>query len=141
MAVTCTLLVSTTALGLFLLFIGDSNGLFLVNSEVKVVKETKEQWAVLVAGSNGWDNYRHQADVCHAYQVLHQHGVPDDHIVVMMYDDIAHDMMNPTPGIIINHPNGSDVYHGVPKDYVNASVCPEIFLQVIFFLVETLVPI
>ena len=30
-----------------------------------------------------------QADVCHAYQVLHAHGVPDDHIVVMMYDDIA----------------------------------------------------
>ena len=26
-------------------------------------------WAVLVAGSEGWDNYRHQADVCHAYQV------------------------------------------------------------------------
>ena len=30
-----------------------------------------------------------QADVCHAYQILHAHGVPDDHIVVMMYDDIA----------------------------------------------------
>ena len=28
-----------------------------------------EVWAVLVAGSRGWDNYRHQADVCHAYQV------------------------------------------------------------------------
>ena len=26
-------------------------------------------WALLVAGSAGWDNYRHQADVCHAYQV------------------------------------------------------------------------
>ena len=24
---------------------------------------------------------------------------------------------NPTPGIVINRPNGSDVYHGVPKDY------------------------
>jgi legumain len=27
-------------------------------------------WALLVAGSNGYDNYRHQADICHAYQVL-----------------------------------------------------------------------
>lgn len=26
-------------------------------------------WALLIAGSNGWGNYRHQADVCHAYQV------------------------------------------------------------------------
>ena len=30
-----------------------------------------------------------QADVCHAYQILHAHGLTDDHIVVMMYDDIA----------------------------------------------------
>ena len=24
-----------------------------------------------------------QADVCHAYQIVHAHGVPDDHIIVM----------------------------------------------------------
>lgn len=46
-------------------------------------------WAVLVAGSNGYYNYRHQADVCHAYQVLHKHGIPDTNIIVFMYDDIA----------------------------------------------------
>ncbi len=46
-------------------------------------------WAVLVAGSNGWYNYRHQADVCHAYQILHKNGIPDSNIVVMMYDDLA----------------------------------------------------
>ena len=31
-----------------------------------------------------------QADVCHAYQILHKHGIPDENIVVMMYDDIAY---------------------------------------------------
>ena len=87
-------------------------------------------WVFLVAGSNGWYNYRHQADVCHAYQIVHDHGVPDDHIIVMMYDDIAYNIENPTPGKIINHPNGTDVYHGVPKDYVCGSVRPDIFLQV-----------
>jgi legumain len=46
-------------------------------------------WAVLVAGSNGYYNYRHQADVCHSYQVLHDHGIPDSNIIVFMYDDIA----------------------------------------------------
>ena len=46
-------------------------------------------WAVLVAGSNGWYNYRHQADVCHAYQILHKNGIPDSNIIVMMYDDLA----------------------------------------------------
>lgn len=29
-------------------------------------------WAVLVAGSRMYDNYRHQADVCHAYHVSSQ---------------------------------------------------------------------
>jgi glycosylphosphatidylinositol transamidase (GPIT) subunit GPI8 len=27
-------------------------------------------WAVLVAGSKDFWNYRHQADVCHAYHLL-----------------------------------------------------------------------
>ena len=47
-------------------------------------------WAVLVAGSYEWTNYRHQADVCHAYQILHKNGIPDSNIIVMMYDDLAH---------------------------------------------------
>lgn len=32
-----------------------------------------------------------------------------------MYDDIANNELNPRPGIIINHPQGQDVYAGVPK--------------------------
>ncbi|KAL3721243.1 hypothetical protein ACJRO7_005970 [Eucalyptus globulus] len=78
---------------------------------------TGTQWAVLVAGSNGYYNYRHQADVCHAYQILKENGLKDENIIVFMYDDIAENEQNPTKGIIINKPNGSDVYHGVPKDY------------------------
>ncbi|XP_037786228.1 legumain-like [Penaeus monodon] len=90
-----------------------------------------ELWAVLVAGSNTWFNYRHQADVCHAYQILHEHGVPDDHIIVMMSDDIAHNSMNPTPGVVINRPDGPNVYKGVPKDYTGDDVTPENFLKVL----------
>ena len=29
------------------------------------------------------------------------HGIPDDHIIVMMYDDIANNEENPTPGTVI----------------------------------------
>ncbi len=68
--------------------------------------------------------------MCHAYQIVHAHGVPDDHIIVMMYDDIAYAKENPTPGKIINHPNGTDVYKGVPKDYVCSTVRPDVFLKV-----------
>ncbi|XP_052176743.1 vacuolar-processing enzyme-like isoform X2 [Diospyros lotus] len=75
------------------------------------------RWAVLIAGSRGYENYRHQADVCHAYQILRKGGLKDENIIVFMYDDIAFNKNNPRPGIIINKPQGEDVYKGVPKDY------------------------
>ncbi|KAG0443554.1 hypothetical protein HPB47_014787 [Ixodes persulcatus] len=55
-------------------------------------------WVVLVAGPPRWDNYRYQASVCHARQMLHSHGVQDERIVVLMFDDIAYSANNPTPG-------------------------------------------
>lgn len=113
------------------------------------VEQSGTTWAVLVAGSNGYGNYRHQvrmmisvflvldlylglrlidlhihiriciiytqADVCHAYQILKKGGLKEENIVVFMYDDIAMHEMNPRKGIIINHPQGQDVYAGVPK--------------------------
>ncbi|CAM9583202.1 legumain [Lampetra fluviatilis] len=91
----------------------------------------RKNWVLIVAGSSSWDNYRHQADVCHAYQVVHKHGLPDSQIVVMMFDDLANNSANPTPGKIINRPNGPDVYKGVPKDYVGKDVTPENFLAVL----------
>lgn len=56
-----------------------------------------------------------QADVCHAYQVMKKGGLKDENIIVFMYDDIAYNPDNPRPGIIINNPQGEDVYAGVPK--------------------------
>ncbi|CAF1571558.1 unnamed protein product, partial [Adineta steineri] len=90
-----------------------------------------QNWAVLVAGSNGWYNYRHQSDVCHAYQILHKNGIPDSNIIVMMYDDLAKDKQNPTKGVIINHPDGQDVYKGVPHDYTGKTVTPKNFINVL----------
>ncbi|KAA0046547.1 vacuolar-processing enzyme gamma-isozyme-like [Cucumis melo var. makuwa] len=72
--------------------------------------QTGKIWALLIAGSNGYDNYRHQG------------GIPDENIIVFMYDDIAFHPSNPRPGIIINKPDGNDVYHGVPKDYTGKHV-------------------
>lgn len=53
--------------------------------------------------------------MCHAYQLLIKGGVKEENIVVFMYDDIANNKQNPRPGVIINHPQGPDVYAGVPK--------------------------
>ncbi|CAF2755974.1 unnamed protein product [Rotaria sp. Silwood2] len=39
--------------------------------------------------------------------------------------------INLTKGIIINHPNGKDVYHGVPHDYTGKTVTPQNFINVL----------
>ncbi|KAL1197726.1 Vacuolar-processing enzyme delta-isozyme [Cardamine amara subsp. amara] len=89
------------------------------------------RWAVLVAGSKDYTNYRHQADICHAYQILRKGGLKDENIIVFMYDDIASSSLNPIPGVIINKPDGEDVYKGVPKDYTGKAVNVENFYNVL----------
>lgn len=102
-----------------------------VNQFVSDSSDGMKHWAVLVAGSNTYSNYRHQADICHAYQILHNNGIPDEQIVVMMYDDIADSRSNPKKGTIINHPDGDDVYAGVPKDYTGNDVTAQNFLDIL----------
>jgi legumain len=92
-------------------------------------------WAVLVAGSNTWFNYRHQADVFHAYQMLVAKGFDQDKIIVIAYDDIAMNSRNPFPGKVFNKPSyqepGVDVYAGVKIDYKGNSVTPKLFLNIL----------
>ena len=88
-------------------------------------------WVLLVAGSRGYYNYRHQADICHAYHIVSSHGIPDENIVVMMFDDIANAKENPIPGQIFNRPGGPDVYAGVPKDYTGVEVNWRSFLAIL----------
>lgn len=88
-------------------------------------------WALLVAGSSGYGNYRHQADVAHAYHVLRRGGVPAERIVTMMYDDVANHPMNPRPGTLINRPNGADMRQGMRVDYRNKAVTVENFLTLL----------
>ncbi|TQD84266.1 hypothetical protein C1H46_030197 [Malus baccata] len=89
------------------------------------------RWAVLVAGSNEYYNYRHQADISHAYQILKKGGLKDENIIVFMYDDIAYNPENPRQGVIVNKPNGRNVYKGVPKDYTGTDVNSNNFYNVI----------
>lgn len=51
--------------------------------------ELDQRWALLAATSKGWENYRHQADVLNMYRILRKNGYDDDHIVLIIEDDIA----------------------------------------------------
>lgn len=96
---------------------------------------SEDHWAVIVAGSNTYSNYRHQADACHAFQIMKAKGVPEDHIILMAYDDIANSRSNPFPGKIFNKPDpngpGVDVYNGCNIDYKGNSVTPKTFNEVL----------
>ncbi|TKR86750.1 hypothetical protein L596_011275 [Steinernema carpocapsae] len=89
-----------------------------------------KKWALLIAGSNGFYNYRHQADVSHAYQILKGRGIPVENIVTMMYDDVANDPQNPRPGELFNGPELKDFYKGVKIDYRGDDVNRDVFLNV-----------
>ncbi|CAG2123115.1 unnamed protein product, partial [Medioppia subpectinata] len=77
--------------------------------------------------------YPKQADVYHAYHVVRANGIPDENIILFYYDDIANSKQNPTKGIVVNSPNGTDVYKGVPKDraIIGKDITPERFLAVL----------
>lgn len=93
-------------------------------------------WAVIIAGSNTFDNYRHQADACHAYQIVKKNGIPESNIILMMEDDVAGDKRNPYPGKLFNRPtangvDGEDVYDGCKPDYRGKDVNAKNFLAVL----------
>ena len=90
-------------------------------------------WVIFAAGSKGYSNYRHQSDICHGYQVAHGLGIPDERIIMFMYDDIAYNSQNPNKGKIFNDNDGKspDVYQGVPHDYTGSQATANNFLKII----------
>jgi legumain len=90
-----------------------------------------DHWAVLVAGSNTYGNYRHQADVAHAYKILKSQGVPAENIIYMAYDDVANSSSNPLPGQLFNRTDGPNVYDASVVDYKGTDVTAEKFLAVL----------
>jgi legumain len=90
-------------------------------------------WVVLVCGSSGFPNYRHHADVAHAYQIMKKGGIPADHIITLMYNDVPTANTNPFKGKLYNHPGNDvpDVYEGVIVDYEKGRVSPSTLIKVL----------
>lgn len=77
----------------------------------------KELYAMIIATSTGWSNYRHQANAYAMYQLLKKNGVDDDHILLISEDDIAYNPQNPRPGFIQSSMSDENLYDGVQVDY------------------------
>jgi len=109
---------------------------WVVAGSVMFASAEAAHWAVIMAGSNTYGNYRHQADACHAYQIAKKNGIPESNIIMLAYDDIANDSKNPFPGKVFNKPTsagveGVDVYAGCNINYRGKDVTGENFLKVL----------
>jgi len=78
--------------------------------------ELKDNWAMVIGASDTWDNYRHQADALAIYQMLKRHGYDDDHIILILADNIANDPQNIYPGEVYVRPKGTEGAENVYKD-------------------------
>ena len=73
--------------------------------------------AVLICGSEGWYNYRHQADLLYVYNTLKANNYTDDDIILIMRDDIAYHTRNPHKGVMKVSEDAENLYEDVVIDY------------------------
>ena len=62
--------------------------------DVSQLPDVTDRWAVVISPSTTWENYRHQADAFSMYQLLRQYGYDDDHIVLIVEDNLAYSQEN-----------------------------------------------
>lgn len=84
-----------------------------------------DRWALLIAASKGWENYRFQADVFAMRQILKKYGYADDHIVLICEDDLAYNSLNPEQGVLRVHETGENLYDASAIDYKLSDLTPE----------------
>jgi ABC-type branched-subunit amino acid transport system substrate-binding protein len=87
----------------------------------------EDRCAVVMATSTGWNNYRHQADALDIYRMLKNAGYDDDHIVLIVEDDIADNPENPHPGVVHVTPDGENLHTNIQVDYKISELTPEDF--------------
>ncbi len=88
-------------------------------------------WAFVMAGSSGWQNYRHQADALAQYQLLKENGLEDDRIILILEDDIAGNAGNSEPGVVRNVAGGPNLYDSVEVDYRPSELASEDIFHII----------
>lgn len=90
-------------------------------------------WAVLVCTSTFWFNYRHVANVLSVYHIIKRLGIPDDHIIMMLGDDMACNPRNSLPATVYNHyDHHLNVYdEQVEVDYRGSEVTVDNFIRLL----------
>lgn len=72
-----------------------------------------QNYAILFAGSNGWNNYRHQADIFTMYyKLVHEREFDPENIMMFAYNDIVNASENFYRGHVYHSSMNIDVYPG-----------------------------
>ena len=81
-----------------------------------------DNWAVVISPSTTWANYRHQADAFAMYQTLRHQGYDDDHIVLIVEDNLYNDPNNLFPGqIFVERSDNPDLFDPLINDDVRSN--------------------
>lgn len=91
----------------------------------------QDKWALLVASSKDWKNYRHQADILSVYQMIRERGYPDDHIILIMEDDLAQNPKNPFKGEVKTDLAESNLYQNFDIDYKMSDLTPTDIMNIL----------
>ncbi|MBR3405462.1 MAG: hypothetical protein IKG92_00975 [Bacteroidales bacterium] len=100
----------------------------------------QERYAVVMATSTGFTNYRHQADALDVYRMLRDAGYQDDHIILITEDDIAGNESNPHPGVVHVTPDGENLHDDVQNNYKISQLTPEDLANILKGTVTTRTP-
>lgn len=90
-------------------------------------------WAVIVSGSNGYWNYRHQAAAAAAYQYYRKRGIPKQNIILFISSSVVQDENNPFKGKLFSFPgsNTSNKLENVDIEYSGEEVTANKVLNVL----------
>ena len=96
-----------------------------------------DRWAVLMAGSKEWWNYRHQADIATIYTMLLNRGFDKEKIITISYDDVPTSAYNPYKNQLFHTTAHVNMYNGPSTiDYSSKSVTKETFFSVLLGTAE-----
>ena len=99
-----------------------------------------ERWGVVIGTSDDWANYRHQADALAMYQLLKRHGYDDEHIILIMEDNIAYHPRNIYPGVVKVRADGENLYNDVVVDYKISDISIDDFEKILMGEVSERLP-
>jgi len=110
-------MIITSKINLFLIFLVLL--LSVVTAEQNSSGLVRNNWAVVVDASRYWFNYRHAANALGIYRELRDFGIPEDHIILMLADDVACSPRNAYPGrVFLSSSHERNVYgESIQVDY------------------------